>query len=331
MATSTQVLVDSPDGSASITSATLRKAGLGLAAIATGAAMIAFAGAWNAAQIVSDGGSATDIATLAIWTFGLTTLAFGTAKLGIATILLAIRRRVLARVESVKFALPQLMPQTASGVARALGEYDSDIGPAFATARAPAPLPIHRLAGLMWLPMLAMAAMALFVGFILALVAAGNVATDPQLAVSQRAWVQGLQFLGEGFALAGISFLLARILAALRSGGGEVQQGLGLTVETLRMPVTAKAFVVLMMAGLIVEIVQFIAYAVVAGLTDATQIAVAFTWLGPLREFGLGLLLSGIVLALATIARTLDFQTARIVQIITPRPVAASDSKGHLR
>ncbi len=317
MTTSSQVLVNSDDGPGTITSFTLRTTGLGLAAIATGAAMIAFAGAWNAAQIVRDGGAGADVTTLAIWTFGLTTAAFGTAKLGIASILLAIRRRVLARVDSVKFALPQLMPQGVGGGPRVLGEFDSAFGPAVATERAPAPLPIHRLASLMWLPMLAMAAMALFGGLVLAIVAAGNVASDPELAISQRAWVQGLQFLGEGFALAGISFLLARILAALRSGGGEVQQGLGLTVETLRMPPTAKIFVVLMMAGLMVEIVQFIAYAVVAGMSDATQIAVASTWLGPLREYGLGLLLSGIVLALATIARALDFQTARIVQIIT--------------
>ncbi len=317
MTTSSQVLVNSDDGPGTITSFTLRTTGLGLAAIATGAAMIAFAGAWNAAQIVSDGGAGADVTTLAIWTFGLTTAAFGTAKLGIASILLAIRRRVLARVDSVKFALSQLMPQGVGGGPRVLGEFDSAFGPAVATERAPAPLPIHRLASLMWLPMLAMAAMALFGGLVLAIVAAGNVASDPELARSQRAWVQGLQFLGEGFALAGISFLLARILAALRSGGGEVQQSLGLTVQTLRMPPTAKAFVVLMMAGLMVEIVQFIAYAVVAGMSDATQIAVASTWLGPLREYGLGLLLSGIVLALATIARALDFQTARIVQIIT--------------
>jgi hypothetical protein len=52
-------------------------------------------------------------------------------------------------------------------------------------------------------------------------------------------------------------------------------------------------------------------------MTDPTQVVIASTWLGPLREFGLGLLLAGIVLALATIARALDFQTARIVQIIT--------------
>ena len=317
MATSSQELITKTVGTGTPTSETLRKTGLGLAAIATGAAMLAFAGTWSAAGIVSDGGSAADVTTLAIWTFGLTTLAFGTAKLGIASILLAIRRRVIARVESVKFALPQLLPQTATGTPRPLGAFDSEFGPAVATERAPAPLPIHRLAGLMWLPMLAMAAMALFGGFVLALIAAGNVATDPALAASQRAWVQGLQFLGEGFALSGISFLLARILSALRSGGGEVQEGLGLTVETLRMPVTAKLFVVLMMSGLMVEIAQFFGYAVVAGMTDPSQIAVASTWLGPFREFGLGLLLAGIVLALATIARALDFQTARILQIIT--------------
>jgi hypothetical protein len=41
------------------------------------------------------------------------------------------------------------------------------------------------------------------------------------------------------------------------------------------------------------------------------------TFLGPLREFGLGALLSGIVLALATIVKALGFQFARITQIIT--------------
>ncbi|MEX1173679.1 MAG: hypothetical protein WEG56_13835 [Chloroflexota bacterium] len=318
MTTSSQKLVTTTQGPGGPPTAdTLRKAGLGLAALAVGAAMIAFVGAWSAAQMVADGGSRTDITTLAIWTFGLTTLAFGSTKLGIASVLLAIRRRVVARIDSMKVALPHLMPQEAMGSRRAPGAFDSAFGPAVATDRAPGPLAIHRLAGLMWLPMLAMAAMALLGGFVLALVAAGNVAVDPTLAASQRAWVQGLQFLGEGFALAGISFLLARILSALRSGGGEVQESLGLTVETLRMPVTAKLFVILMMAGLMVEIAQFIAYAIVAGMTDPTQITVASTWLGPLREFGLGLLLAGIVLALATIARALDFQTARVVQIIT--------------
>lgn len=284
---------------------------------AAGAATIAFAGVLSAAQVTADGGAAQDVATLGLWTFGLTTAAFGTAKAGIASILLAIVRRIWARVDSVAVALPRLMASGAPGESRLAGEFDSPFGRAVASERAPEPLLIHRIAGLMWAPMLVMGAMALYGGFALSLVAAGNVASDPALAGSQRAWVQGLQFLGEGLILSGISFLLGTILGAIRSGGGEVQESLGLAVHTLRMPITAKLFIVLMMAGLMVEIAQFIGYVIVAGLDDSGRIAVASAWLGPLREAGLGLLLSGIVLALATIARALDFQSARIVQIIT--------------
>lgn len=316
MATNTRVLVNPTDGSRSVTPTSLRQLGIGLSLIAFGGAMVAFAGSLSAAQITVDGGAATDVATIGLWTFGLTTAAFGTAKLGIASVLLAIVRRITARAESVKFALPQLKAPAAEP-RPAAGSYNSVFGPVVATERAPAPLLIHRFAGLMWLPMLAMAAMAIYGGFALSLVASSNVVTDPQLAASQRAWVQGLQFLGEGLVLSGISFLLARILGAIRSSGGDVQASLGLTVHTLRMPTTAKAFVVLMMAGLMVEIAQLVGYAYVAGLSEPGDIAVASTFLGPLREFGLGLLLSGIVLALATIARALDFQASRIVSIIT--------------
>lgn len=317
MASTTGTLVHPTDASDPITSTSFRKLGIGLSFVALGGAMVAFAGALRAAQILADRGAASDIATIGLWTFGLTTAAFGTAKLGIASVLLAIVRRISVRAESVEYALPQLKASTTSGEPRLAGEFDSPFGPVVASERAPTPLLIHRFAGLMWLPMLAMAAMAVYGGFALSLVAANNVARDPQLAASQRAWVQGLQFLGEGFVLSAISFLLARILGTIRAAGGGVQESLGLTVHTLRMPSTAKVFVVLMMAGLMVEVAQLVGYAYVAGLSDARQIAVASTWLGPLREFGLGLLLSGIVLALATIARALDFQSARIVSIIT--------------
>ncbi len=317
MGTTARALAHPTDGSGSITSASLRRAGLGLAFVGLVAGAIAFAGALTATRLAADGGAATDIATIGLWTFGLTTAAFGTAKLGIATILLAIVRRVWARIDSVKYALPHLKAIPAADAPRLSGEIDTPFGAVAVAERAPDPLLIHRVASLIWLPMLAMAAMALYGGLALSIVASGNVATDPQLDTSQRAWVQGLQFLGEGFALSGISFLLARILGTIRTGGGDVQASLGLAVHTLRMPVTAKVFVGLMMAGLMVEIVQFAGYVYVASLTDAGQIAVASTWLGPLREAGLGLLLSGIVFALATIARALDFQSARIVQIIT--------------
>jgi hypothetical protein len=169
----------------------------------------------------------------------------------------------------------------------------------------------------MWAPLLAMGVMLVYAGLLPSFAAAGKVATDPNLAASQRAWVQGVQFLGEGLLLSGISFLLGTILGAIRAGGGEVQESLGLTVRTLRMPATAKAFIALMMLGLMVEIAQFIGYAYIASVPASADYATFSTWLGPLREFGLGALLSGIVLALATIARTLGFQFERITQIIT--------------
>ena len=83
------------------------------------------------------------------------------------------------------------------------------------------------------------------------------------------------------------------------------------------MPSTAKAFIGLMVAGVMVGIVQFIGYAVVASWGDSADVASAFAALGPLREFGLGLLLAGIVLALATIAKALGFQFSRITEIIS--------------
>jgi hypothetical protein len=277
--------------------------------------MLGFAASLGAAQLSATDGNAAEVATIGIWTFGLATAIFGTAKLGIASVLLAIVRRIGVRAEAVGFALPQLKaPATGSTT---YGEERTPQGRAIVTERAPQPLRIHRLARVLWLPGLVMGAMALYGGFALSLVAAGNVATDPQLAGSQRAWVQGLQFLGEGLLLSGISFLLARVLGAIRAGGGEVQQSLGLAVHTLRMPGTAKAFVILMMTGLMLAIAQFLGYAAVAGMTDPTAIASASAFLGPLRELALGILLAGIVLALATIAKALDFQSSRVVSILT--------------
>lgn len=65
-----------------------------------------------------------------------------------------------------------------------------------------------------------------------------------------------------------------------------------------------------------IEFVQSVLYAQVASLTDTAMITVWSDWLGPFREFGLGVLLSGIVLALATIATALDFQFFRIRELI---------------
>ena len=115
--------------------------------------------------------------------------------------------------------------------------------------------------------------------------------------------------------LGGIAFLLGSILAALRAGGGRVQESLGLTVKTLKMPTSAKAFVGLMMVGVMLGIAQFALYVFVA--TDASNNPGAwFAWLGPLRELSLGLILASIVLALYTIGTALSFQFGRIKEIV---------------
>jgi hypothetical protein len=294
----------------------LRIVGLVLGGVGLMLVAVSFINGLVAGNLAQQGGSVDQIEVLNTWSFGLTTAGFGTAKLGIGIVLLAIVRQLWIRVESVKAVLPSLVQRQEPARAVA-GEFDSRYGKAIAEASPPSPLFIHRMAGLLWAPMLAMGAMLVLGGMVLSFVAASNVAIDPALARSQRAWVQGVQFLGEGSLLSGISFLLGTIAGAIRAGGGEIQQRMGLAVHTLRLPWAAKAFVSLMAVGLMVEVAQFFGYAYIATTADASTFAAASTWLGPLREFGLGMLLSGIVLALYTIALALGFQFNRVTEIIT--------------
>lgn len=259
---------------------------------------------------------AADAATLA-WSFGLTTTAFAITKLGIAVILVGILVRLWIRIDGVKAALPALKADIQPAVANAAlarGGVVTKHGRATVTVDEPRPLLIHRMAQALWAPMLVMGAMAVITGLVVSFVWSSAAASGTP--TTTAAWTQGLQFLGEGMLLGGISFLLGSILAGLRAGGGQVQAGLGVPVMTLRMPLTAKLFVGLMMAGMAVSIAQFVVYLSVASQTDAATVAANFAWLGPFRELGLGLLLGGIVLALATIAKVLGFQFWRIGQII---------------
>jgi hypothetical protein len=264
------------------------------------------------AALVANATAASDLnASTLAWTFGLAVAGFATAKLGIAVTLMGILKRLWFRVESVKAVLPHLKPAAEAEPEVRYGDIETSFGPATASPRALDPLPVHRMAQRLWAPMVAMGPMLVAGGFVLAIVQArtGN-ASDYN---TFGAWTQGLQFLGEGLLLAGISFLLGTILASLRTGGGEVQESLGLTVKTLKMPVTAKLFVGLMALGLMAAMVQFVLYIPAAYVNDPSA---WFAFLGPLREFALGALLSGIVLALYTIGTVLGFQFDRIKQII---------------
>ncbi len=293
----------------------LRKTGLVLGAIGLGIAALSLLASLNAGSLAGGEAAADQVATSLILAFGLSIAGFATVKVGISVILIGIVRRLWSRVDAIKTALPGLIGQRQPGEDR-IGNYESPFGPASATREAPGPLPIHRMAQLLWAPMLVMGGMLVVIGLVVDLLAAGSVGSAGA-ATSQFAWAQGLMFLGETSLLAGISLLLGTILASIRSGGGEVQESLGLTVKTLRMPATAKAFIGLMVAGVMVGIAQFIGYVAISSSSNPADIATAFAWLGPLREVGLGLLLAGIVLALATIAKVLGFQFSRITEIIT--------------
>ncbi len=310
-----EALVTPAKGTSASTEIPHTRAGFVVGLVGVGIAMVAFFANLSAASTLANGDVVAAKTTLA-WSFGLTTLAFGTVKFGIAIVLIGILVRIWFRLESIKETLPALKSD-GEDRHRVGSETNTDYGVATVTKTEPAPLPIHRMAKTMWAPMLVMGYMILVAGTIMSFVWSSNVGSDPGAAIDAAAWTQGLQFLGEALLLSGISFLLASILANLRSGGGEVQRQLGLPVVTLKMPVTAKAFIALMMMGLVAGVVQFVLYVVGTSSTDAGQIATAAAWLGPLRELSLGLLLSGIVLALATIANVLGFQFNRIKGIVT--------------
>lgn len=284
------------------------KVGLVLAALGLMVAMVTLIA--NIAAANNDN-PVTAAETLA-WSFGLTTFAFGTIKLAISVILIGILVRLWSRVSSVKAALPGLKGHGDAGSPR--GDIDTDHGAATETADIPEPLPVHKMARKMWFPMVAMGYMLVVVGTIVSFIWSGKVSDGTQQAA--QAWTAGIQFLGEAFLLAGISFLLGSILAALREGGGDVQKSLGLPVRTLKMPVTAKLFVAFMAVGLMVGMLQFVLYIVAAAVTSPQSFAAWAAWLGPVREFSLGLLLTGIVLALVTIGNALSFQFSRIREIV---------------
>lgn len=282
-----------------------RAAGIGIALLGLMLAMAALI-----ANAVVAGDSPAERADTLAGSFGIGVTGLAIAKLGIAATLVGILVRLWLRVESVKAAVPELKAPAAGGV-EAYGKVNTPYGAATATERAPKPLLIHRMSEVLWLPMVLMGPMLVGAGLVLSIVQSNE--TSAATAQDLGAWVQGTQFLGEALLLGGISFLLGTILSSLRRGGGEVQESVGVTVKTLKMPASAKAFVGLMAAGMMVAMAQFGLYVAAASQGDATS---WFAWLGPVREFGLGLLLLGIVLALYTIGTVLGFQFDRIREIV---------------
>lgn len=289
-----------------------RSIGLALALVGVMGATASLVG-----NLVAAGGIDADNTyseTLA-WTFGLSIFSFGVVKIAIGVILMGIIVRIWFRVDSIKEALATLQGHSDTPMLTG-GKIKTRWGKASVTESPPKPLPIHRMARAMWRPMLAMGAMALTTGLVSSFVWA-NQTPGTEAFRQAAAFTQGVEFLGEALLLSGIAFLLATILAALRDGGGDVQASLGLPVTTLKMPATAKAFVALMMMGLMAGITQFVLYVgQMSNADNAASFSAWSNWLGPFREFSLGLILAGIVLALVTIGNVLAFQFDRVTSII---------------
>ena len=295
------------------------KVGLGLAAAGIMIAMIALVGAIVRASLIADDGSGdTTVLSLTAWTFGVATAGIGTVKLGIALILWGVVRQLWIRVESTKVGLAKLVPDAEGKGDVASASADNPYMKVSVTEKPVPPYALHRMAYAMWLPMLLMGAMVVLAGLVFSIIeAVAGADGDTADFLTFSALAQGTEFLGEAFLLAGISFLLGSILGSLRQGGGEVQESLGVAVKTPIMPATGKLFVALMAMGLMLAMLQFVLYLIVAGIDDPDSIRAWFAWLGPLREAALGIMLSGIVLALATIGtKVLPFQFWRIQEMI---------------
>lgn len=280
-----------------------RGRGIWLALAGLVVATIAFIG-----NLVALGQTGADQGSTLSWTFGVTTSGFALIKTAIAVVLWGIILKLWLRADSIKDSLPALVG-TPGVDSTPLGDVETPYGKVSVTESAPEELPIHKMAKRLFRPMVLMGLLAVLAGLIVSFVAAGDF---PNTAAT--AWMQGLQFLGEAMLLSGIGFMLGTILWAIRTAGGEVQESLGVNVYTPKMPTPARGFVALMVLGLLLGVVQFIGYLIVAG--GGADAASNFAWLAPLREVSLALILAGIALALVAIGNVLGFQFWRVQDLI---------------
>lgn len=190
----------------------------------------------------------------------------------------------------------------------------------------PATLP-QRIGRVLWGPMLAMALMAFPLALGLALARAGFIAqgTAPAVVAVLDQYIPAAMFLGFASVFAAISFAIARILGVLRTGGGSIQEAAGRTVQTLKTPLTAYAFIGLMMMAMMLLLGTVAAHVMVAkqaamivSAGDGAGLVMVQTlsiWLEGLRRLGAGTYLVSIALGLAAIFTVLGFQATRLREL----------------
>ena len=219
---------------------------------------------------------------------------------------------------------------------------------------------MQSMASKMWTPFLGMGLMIVVASFIIGLVNSGvaadyftaskitreaavtgsALATNKAFIESTKVWLPALKFLGLGMMLGGVTFLLATILGALRTGGGRVQEALGAEVRIIKPPMTAKAFPMLMMMGMMILLTALIISIATASLAYSywdhsitTQLNPALEgsgllanlgtittiklWLEPLKFVGMAFMFSGVGLALATIVRVLRWKSSHLLELLS--------------
>lgn len=262
------------------------------------------------AKISDVGVDDASVAETGLWAGGLGIFGLVLVKIAIGLVLVGIVAKLWTRAESVKSTVPLMT------LRKGAPRFTPMSRPTVTSPDIPKPLPIHKMAMRMWKPMFAMGFMAVVVGAILRFAGGAETAGSEDFR-QLAAWGLGVEFLGETLVIAGISFLLGTIMASLREAGSEVQKAAGATISVLKMSPIAKGFIGLMMLGTMLGIGQFIASIVLAGKADDPGgYAELAAVVGPLREVALGILLSGVVLALATIGTVLTFQFDRVRDLV---------------
>ena len=221
---------------------------------------------------------------------------------------------------------------------------------------------MQSMANKMWAPWIVMGLMIVVIAFIIGIVIAGiqgsyfenskeareaaargsSIALEQARIQSLMAWVPGFKFLGLGFMLGGITFLLATILGNLRIAGGKAQRALGVDQVVIKKPLSGTLFPMLMLMGMMILVEAFgvsiwlaieshdywnnsiatVLNPAAAGsdtLRDLGVIKATGAWLTPVKFVGMAFMFSGIALALVTIISVLRFQAARLVELASAK------------
>jgi hypothetical protein len=190
------------------------------------------------------------------------------------------------------------------------------------TAQAPERNVPQKAGKVLWAPTFAMSLVGFAIGMGLAIARANMISNgdDPLRIAAFAQYIPAAMFFGFAMVFTAISFAIAKILGEFRVGGGSVQAASNSDVKTLKMPATARGFLVGMMMAMMIILTAVVLH-VFAGIAIANGgvdpiLAEQWTiWLEAARRFGTILYLFSIMLGLITIVKVIHYQTFRLRQI----------------